>query len=174
MTLMSGFLWFGGAAAGVLALTQVARHVVRLREDLDELRARVPEPARDTRSRVDVQPLFGQLYEDKPSPLEGISSWPGVPLAFAAAGLFAIGLATYRPGRTEPGATDSTIAKDIAAARMQYDSLAKEVDALQDSMTSLRKPAATAARVTERKAAPRSVAQKTTVAPLPSLPKLAP
>ena len=174
MTLMSGFLWVAGAAAAVLALAQVARHAVRLREDLDELRARVPEPARDARPRGDVQPLFGQLYEDKPSPFDGISSWPGVPLAFAAAGLFAMGLATYRPGRTEPGATDSTIAKDIAAARLQYDSLAKEVDALQDSMASLRKPAATVAHVTERKVAPRSVAQKPSVAPLPSLPKLGP
>ena len=171
---MSDVLWVAGAAVAVLALTQVARHAVRLREDLDELRARVPEPVRDARPRAEVQPLFGQLYEDKPSPLDGISSWPGVPLALAAAGLFAIGLVTYRPGRTEPGATDSTIAKDIAAARMQYDSLAKEVDALQDSMTSLRKPPAAVARVTERKVAPRSVAQKSSEAPLPSLPKVGP
>jgi hypothetical protein len=177
MTLFSGAVLVAALAAAVLAVVQLARQQARLREELDELRtARVPEttPAKRT---AEVRPMFGELYEAKPNPLEALGEWPGVPLAVAAAGLFAIGLFTNRPASAGSNPVDSTVARDIAAARMQYDSLAKEVDALGDSMTALRKPAAVAARAPEKKEkklASRSVAQKPDVAPLPSLPKIAP
>jgi hypothetical protein len=183
MTILSAFLWVAATAAGVLALTQVARHAARLREELDELRARVPEPARDARPRLDVQPLFGQLYEDKPSPLEEITSWPGVPLALAAAGLFAIGMFTGRPRQAPHGQVDSTVAVELAAARLRYDSLESEVDQLRDSVASLQKPGAQVRSAHAGAPAPVKRGSTTAlalpaapkasgIAPLPSLPNV--
>ena len=102
MNLLSGILWTAAIAAIVVAFIQLAGQSVRLREELEELRTRLPEPAKVATGRVEARPMFGELYEDTPSPLDGISSWPGVPLAFAAAGLFAVGMVTIRP-RSEGG-----------------------------------------------------------------------
>jgi hypothetical protein len=184
MTFISGVLWVAGAAAGVLALTQVARHVARLREEVDELRAQSPKAPPASKRTADVRPMFGELYEDKPGPLDGLSTWPGVPMAFAAAGLFAIGIVTGRPGRMTRGQADSTVAVELAAARLRYDSLATEVSQLRDSVTAMQRRPAVASSTHE--AAPRRVRSSgstamarppeppasNAIAPLPSLPKV--
>jgi hypothetical protein len=188
MSVLSAVLLIGGLAAAVAAVVQIARQSVRLREELDELRERSPAPVPAAKPRGAVQPLFGQLYEDKPGPLDGIGAWPGVPLACAAAGLFAIGMVTNRPEPVGRGPADSTVAVELAAARQRHDSLASTVAQLRDSLAVLQRPSAAggpAARASAPRprpaakragptqlASPASSASAGGVAPLPSLPKI--
>lgn len=182
MTLLSGIILIGGLTAAVAAFAQLARRSARLREELEELRnAKVPAPAK---RQADVRPMFGELYETKANPLEALGEWPGVPLAVAAAGLFAIGLFTGRPRQAPYGAADSTVAVELAAARLRYDSLATEVDELSDSVAALQKPTVQL-RSAARGAAPAALKRAGTtalarpaapnapgIAPLPTLPKV--
>jgi hypothetical protein len=188
MSVLSAVLLIGGLAAAVAAVVQIARQSARLREELDELRARSPAPVPATRPRGDVHPMFGQLYEEKPGLLDGIGAWPGVPLACAAAGLFAVGLVTNRPEPVGRGPADSTVAVELAAARQRHDSLASTVAQLRDSLAVLQRPSAAGGpaarasaprpRPTAKRAGPTQLASPATsppapgVAPLPSLPKI--
>jgi len=189
MSVLSAVLLIGGLAAAVAAVVQIARQSVRLREELDELRERSPAPAPAAKSHGAVKPLFGQLYEDKPGPLDGIGAWPGVPLACAAAGLFAIGMVTNRPEPVGRGPADSTVAVELAAARQRHDSLASTVAQLRDSLEVLQQRPSAASGAAARASAPRSrpvvkraaptqlaspasSASAGGVAPLPSLPKI--
>lgn len=185
MSFLGIILWIAAVAAAVLAVIQIARQSVSMREELEELRARAPEPAQGKAARrADVRPLFGELYENKPGPLDGISTWPGVSLACAAAGLFAIGIVTIRPGRPEEGPADSTVAVELAAARLRHDSLASKVDQLSDSIAVLQatqapvpsaRPARSERRPVKRAgttAMARPAAPSPGVAPLPSLPNV--
>ncbi len=184
MNLFSLLLWVAAIAASVIAVVQIARQSARMRVELEELRALTPKAAPSTKRTADVRPMFGELYEDKPGPLDGLTTWPGVPLAFAAAGLFAIGMVAGRPGRKEHGQADSTVAVELAAARLRYDSLSIEVSHLRDSVTAMQhRPAVTSAL---HEAAPRRVRSTGTtamarppappaseaIAPLPSMPKV--
>jgi hypothetical protein len=184
MNLIGGILSVAGLAAAVAAVAQLARQQVRLRDDLDELRsAKLPGSAGPEKARGDAPRLFGELYETKPSPFEALGEWPGVPLALAAAGLFAIGMVTGRPRQAPQGSSDSTVAVELAAARLRYDSLATEVDELRDSLAALQKPsvptrnAARVATTPVKRAGATALARPAVpkapgIAPLPALPKV--
>ncbi len=182
MTLLSGILSLAALGAAVGAVAQLARQSIRLRSELDELQSAKIIPAAGA-SRTDAPVMFGGLYDSKPGPFEVLGEWPGVPLAIAAAGLFAVGLFTNRPLPAGRNDADSTIAHDIAAARLQYDSLAREVSALRDSLKVMPRAAHAAAPAaatrgkpvrTTALAQPKPAADAGAIAPLPSLPKVSP
>jgi hypothetical protein len=122
--------------------------------------------------------MFGELYESEPRPFEALATWRGLPLACAAAGLVAIGLLTQQSGASAYRSSDSTVARHLAVARLQYDSLTKTVNAMRDSIAILQqrqraeRNVSTGRPAADAKKRGRAAQGSQGDAPLPSLPTL--
>jgi hypothetical protein len=154
MSLLALLLLAAALVAAVLASIQQSREIRRLSDDLEALaRPRLVEPAAGA-PHVERH-MFGALYEERHSPLEGLGRLKGVPLVGGAAllGLLgsALGLAAASPSgevrqpaqvaeQAAPPAVDSV--QLLVASR---DSLSRLLTELQDSVRLMRSTQAASA-----------------------------
>src|SRR5215470_11875588 len=96
--MLSAVLWISALAAAVIAVVQLSRQSARLKDELEEVRVSLrPVPDIPSRVRGDATPIFGGLYDAKPSPFASFASWPGVLPACLAALLLSGAAMANRP-----------------------------------------------------------------------------